>query len=596
LNVTVSGESAILNNNNGTWSINRVNVYTNGSNAYGVYANRANINIGNGSYIATNGDGAYGVYANNGANITVGSNATIYSSGTNAYAVYANSNSHVSNTYGSLNITGDIYSSDASYVDLSFAGSSIFKGSTTANSIIDLTFEGANSLWELTGDSSVTDLTLLNGAKVDMTRGGVFLTLTPASVLNIENLYGNGVFDVRFDLKNELNDKIAVSNSSSGNHHVNFYDKTNGAFTLNHNISLLVVEQNNPYGSYAAAYDGKIDLGGIEYNLTKSNSNESWYVNLFNGTSTTGGSGGGGGGGTPTCTSAHCAVKSFLNINYLTNYIDSQAILQRVGEIREGRHDREDVWVRAYFGQLGSFEDETRVNEVNYYGIQGGADRADEYEYATTYLGWAFGYSKADIDYLKGEGRNDNLYGGIYASVLFKTNLYMDFAAKYSYNKNKFDTVTSNGYDVTGEGNARSFSVDIEAGKRYNISKFYIEPQAGVSFTNQNAADVSSSDGMRITLNKYDSYRIRGGMLLGYTIKDMANIYLKGGYTKELNSDTSYVLNGNLIGYQLNDDIVDGAAGIMLNTDNHHLYLEGNYQIGSEFDNKKANLGYRYDF
>ncbi|MDR1554415.1 MAG: autotransporter outer membrane beta-barrel domain-containing protein, partial [Campylobacteraceae bacterium] len=457
-------------------------------------------------------------------------------------------------------------------------------------------------------------LNLLNNARVDLTREGAYLTSISPTTLTIGNLYGEGVFDIRFDLENELNDIIFISNSSSGNHSVNFYDKTAGAYTLTDNISLLVVDQSNPSGNYSATYAGKIDLGGYEYNLTKANANDNWYVYLnanatsngssnnsngsgsSNGTGSGNGTSGGTGGTLPPCSSAHCAVKSFLSINYLVNYADSQTLLQRMGDIREGRHDKEDVWVRTYFGRLDSFDEDTRINEARYSGIQAGIDKAYESEYATSYLGLAFGYSKSEIDYLKGHGSGNNFYGSIYASVLFNTDLYMDFLAKYNYNKNKFDTVTSNGYDVTGKGDTEGFSFDVEIGKRFDISKLYIEPQFGVTYTNQNGAKVDSSDGMRISLNGYDSYRIRTSLLFGYKLRDIINVYLKAGYIKELESDASYVLNDNLLEYQLNSDIIDTSVGFTTNMNSHHLYLEGTYQIGNKFNNKKANIGYRYNF
>jgi outer membrane autotransporter protein len=597
LNVTVSGNTAVYNDNNGTWNINKTNVYA--SSAHGIYAdNSAEINIGDNSNILTTGNQFYGVYANDASNITLGSNATVSSS---VYAIYAADNSNVFNSGGILNITGNIYSSDNSHTELTFADNSIFKGAaaTDNNGIIDLSFNGLNSLWELSGNSNLTNLYLANGAKIDLTRGGVFFASAAPTTLFVDNLHGEGVFDVRFDLRNEINDIIKVSNASSGNYGVSFHDKTNGAYTLDHNISLLVVDQSNPLGNYTASYTGKIDLGGYEYNLTKSAADDNWYVNLHNNTTTSGGSGGGGsgsGGTLPPCSSAHCAVKSFLGINYLTNYMDSQTLLQRVGELRDGRHDREDVWARTYFGQLDSFKDDTRINKVTYYGVQGGADRANEYEYATTYLGWAFGYSKSDIDYLKGSGRSENFYGGVYASVLFKSDVYMDFITKYNYNKDEFDTVTSNGFAVNGGGSTKGFSFDAEVGRRYDMSKFYAEPQVGISYARQNEADVYSSDGMRIVLGGYESYKVKGGLLLGYKIKDMINVYLKEVYIKELNYDASYTLNGNKIKYKLNESMIDSALGLTISTDIHHLYLEGNYQIGDEFDNKKVNLGYRYDF
>ncbi|MDR1555172.1 MAG: hypothetical protein LBS39_04000, partial [Campylobacteraceae bacterium] len=263
--------------------------------AYGIYARYSNVSVGdNVNIYTTSPDGttaisAYSsnVYLGNGitvhgtiggsfyANISIGDNMTVHG------AISGSSNANISNR-GTLYIMGDIHSSIDSYVKLYFTGNSYLNGSTSHdyyyyNGFIDLTFDGPASLWRLTGNSSLTDLNLLNNAKVDLTRGGESLTSVSPTVLTVDNLYGEGVFDIRVDIANDLNDRIRVINSSSGNHQVHFYDKTSGGY--DGSSALLVIAQNSPYADYYLAnYYGTIDLGGYEYTLKKATTNDNWYI------------------------------------------------------------------------------------------------------------------------------------------------------------------------------------------------------------------------------------------------------------------------------------------------------------------------------
>ncbi|MDR2081698.1 MAG: hypothetical protein LBP54_07445, partial [Campylobacteraceae bacterium] len=247
---------------------------------YGVYGYYSNITIGDNLNIRLTGNGSVGVHGYSAPNIHIGDNAAILVNGT---AVLAE-NSNVSNDYGTLNIAGNIISAWNGYVNLTFADNSLFSGSTAKNyniynnnGIIDLSFYGANSLWELTGDSNLTNLYLANNARVDLTRGGASLTAISPTVLTTDNLYGNGIFDIRVDITNDLNDKIVILESSSGSHQIRFFDQATGGYDAG-DTALLVVNQYNPLGDYQAAYSGTIDIGGYTYTLKKASTNDNWYI------------------------------------------------------------------------------------------------------------------------------------------------------------------------------------------------------------------------------------------------------------------------------------------------------------------------------
>jgi outer membrane autotransporter protein len=477
-------------------------------------------------------------------------------------------------------------------------GSSLL-GSTFLDSdgIINLSINGNGSYWQLTGNSSVTNLNLLNNSFVDLTNGNAHF-VSPTT-LNIERLSGNGTFFQRLDISGNdslaLNngDLIVVNNASLGSYVLTFDDSSTGNYTLDENSKLLVVQQNASGGTYNASYRGQADIGAYVYHVVvaEDNVSDNQYLMLpplYRNT-------------TVPCTNAACASIGFLHINYLSNFINTETLLQRLGELGQNRTTKDDVWVKAYGGRLNSFRDDTKIEDVNYYGIQLGADRLYENDYTRSYLGFTFGYSNADINYLVGDGRSRSLHGGLYAAVLFPVGSYIDFVAKYVHNQNRFNTLSSNNYTVSGKGDTQGVSLSIEAGHRINVqeTRFYLEPQVQFTYNFQDGTTIRSSNGLRTRLDAYDSYLGRVGIILGYKVKNSTNIYYKTGYIKEFDGKAEYYFNGDSEHKKesrLNSNIFDNALGLTYSSGLHNFYVEGTYQLGDEFDNIKGNLGYRLEF
>jgi outer membrane autotransporter protein len=477
-------------------------------------------------------------------------------------------------------------------------GSSLL-GSTFLDSdgIINLSINGNGSYWQLTGNSSVTGLHLDNSF-VDLTNGNV--SLVSPTVLNIANLSGNGTFFQRLDISGNdslaLNngDLIVVNNASSGSYVLTFDDSLSGNYTLDDTSRLLVVQQNASGGTYNASYKGQADIGAYVYSVVVAeggSGDQNYYLMLPPLAQNT----------SIVCTNAACASIGFLHINYLSNFINTETLLQRLGELGQNRTTKDDVWVKTYGGRLNSFKEDTKIEDVKYYGIQLGADRLYDNDYTRSYLGFTFGYSNSDVDYVVGDGKSKSFYGGLYAAVLFPVGSYIDFAAKYIHNQNRFDTLSSNNYTVSGKGDTKGVSFSIEAGHKIDVqnTSLYLEPQVQFSYNFQQGATIDSSNGLRTRLDAYDSYLGRVGIILGYKVKNSTNIYYKTGYIKEFDGKAEYYFNdddAHKKEFRLNSNIFDNALGLTYSSGLHNFYVEGTYQLGDEFDNIKGNLGYRLEF
>ncbi|MDR1285901.1 MAG: autotransporter outer membrane beta-barrel domain-containing protein [Campylobacteraceae bacterium] len=557
------------------------------------YAGNATTVIGKNSYISTEGDGSHALFVEGRSNndsvvgIVLNTNTNISVLGDNSYALYSASNGIIQTSGSSkLNILGDITAVNNGIVDLDLKEGSTFIGNTILNSgRIDLALDGSNSLWRLKGNSSLTNLSLTNEAKVDLTKSPSYANLI------IDNLSGNGVFYQRINLS-ETGDLITINDSSSGNHKLIFDDSALGGYTVDGSETFLVVEQNQS-GTYNAVFTGEVYIGAYTYRINDINNTQYLTTGISNNS-------GGGSSGGPTINPIASSSISFSNINYISNYANTQTLLQRMGELDTDRDTLDDIWVRTYAGELDSFDKKFNIQDTSYYGLQAGFDRIYNIGNAKGFIGLTFGVSKTDINYKQGNGEVSSYDFGLYASYKNENKFYVDTLLKYTKNDNEFDMTTSNGAYIKGDANANSYSLSIESGKRFNVgSGFYIEPQAEFTFSKQSSGTSVASSGLKTKFDSYNSILGRAGTIIGYSLKDKTNVYYKIGYIKEFDGDISYSFNssGDKQTYKLDGDVFDNAVGITSTIgDDHHIYFEGTYQIGDSFNNKKANLGYKYSF
>lgn len=162
---------------------------------------------------------------------------------------------------------------------------------------------------------------------------------------------------------------------------------------------------------------------------------------------------------------------SILNPNYLMSYVETQTLLQRMGQIRTNDITHAKSWGRIYTGNLSAFNDKRFSDfNMNYYGLQFGIDRKLELGNQNVYYGVMGGLSKGNVDHNVGDGRTKSYSAGLYATLQRQTGLYIDSLVKYMYMSNKFNSLTGGGYYVKGHCNTEGFSIGTEIGKRVQLS------------------------------------------------------------------------------------------------------------------------------
>lgn len=496
--------------------------------------------------------------------------------------------------------------------------------------VINLAISGDDSQWKMTGSSSIDSLTLGDHAKVKFgytyaaPSSVAFVDGGNAMTLMSDSLAGAGIFAMRTAIgRNSAHDllKITGTGQAAGSHKITIVDNKSGAATVTGNEKLTLVETEGGRADFGLSAPS-FDIGAYQFNtLTKVSDDrgagtEDWVLSgsVASNDSDNNNTNDNGGQNKPVSPKpllTHTAqnAASILNSNYLMSYVETQTLLQRMGQIRTNDITHAESWGRIYTGKLSAFNDK-RLSDfnMNYYGLQFGIDRKLGLGNQNVYYGVMGGLSKGNVDHNVGDGRSKSYSAGLYATLQRQTGLYVDGLVKYMYMSNKFNSLTGGGYYVKGHGNTKGFSIGTEIGKRVQLSSlkqnaqgWYLEPQAQVTFSHQNGVTISATNGLTTKLGRYNSLIARASIILGYTLQGNANpvdIYFKTGYLKEFSGKTFYTFNhAAKEKYDFGGNWWDNAIGVNVQLkQRHNFYADMVYSLGNKFDRKQINVGYRFDF
>lgn len=619
----------VFSYNDGHVNINDSVVLTEGNGSHGLVAQKSEI-VMKGGRVETTGDNSHGalsLYSNGGAGDLTLENTTIETKGASSHAVYAQDQSFIhlnganirvdsslgSNAIytsgigdvsgtGTYQIFGDVANKDNGNIDLDFRASSYIKGaSDIGNGTIKFNLQDSTN-WQMTKDSTLSTLAFTNGGNIyydtDLSNG--FGTLT------VQDLSGDsGTIHLRTDIVgdgvgNNTGDLFVVERNSQGNHFVHVYNQ--GSAATDGSELLTIVETADGVATFDLA--NKVELGGYAYGIRRTEADDTdWELYSTGEASTT----------------TDAAVNLFSG-SYLLNYVETQTLLKRLGDLRGGTQEK-GIWARVYGGKFSSSSDGFLHGfDMNYWGIQAGYDRKIEREdkKGVVYVGGFFGYSKGSLDYLgNGSGSIDSKSLGAYWTHIHHNGFYADAVLKYNWMNNDFKHLDSEGASVKGDDiNTRGFTGSFEVGRRYFFDKtdvnggklkakdrqgWYVEPQVQLSVGQQNGGHFTASNGLRVKADSYRSVMGRVEVHLGYEVKDgknPVNVYGKLGVVKEFDGDVDYYLNDSHESTSYGDTWKLWGVGITAQfSQKHNLYLEVERATGGQFtQNWGVNGGYRFSW
>ena len=492
-------------------------------------------------------------------------------------------------------INGDIFTNFGGTVILDLAAGSKIVGEVSAfgdpddpdypgqdtTGIIRMNLAKGSS-WEIVGDYSyITELSGQgNITFTNFTRSNNFGELV------IENLKGASTFNLRTDIATQQSDKIIISKSSDtnrtvsaeGTHTINLINNGSAQTTGNEKLTLVEIDDNaTNTAEFKTNHD--VELGGYQYSLNKDGKD---YVLT----------------GKPITSSA-MASAGFLNANYLMNYVETQTLLKRLGDMRtSGKFG--DVWLRGFTGKLDSFSGgKLSKFDMSYHGFQFGADKQLS-ENSPLVIGAFVGQTYGNPDYKNGDGSLRSFNTGIYATYLDNSGFYIDSVVKYDRQKNHFKVKDTANNRIQGTGHSNGLGLSMELGQKFKINDFYIEPQTQFSYSHQNGNSINASNGLKVKLGNYNSLIGRASALLGYEFnsdENSINIYAKTGIVREFDGETYYKLNNHKESHSFKGNWWNNGVGINANfNQKHNIYLDLESSPGNKFDLLQVNGGYRYSF
>lgn len=566
---------------------------------HGVYASGAGskITVGKDAYIQVGAGESRGVYASKGGEISL-AGATIRAAGSeDSFAILASGvdSSAISKIHGDgkFVIEGDISAGDYSEIHLDMTEESYFKGMTEKTDESNLEISLDKSRWDLTKSSELDRLMVSDGV-VDLSQAGLGTTL---EVDHLEAGVSGGTFVFQTDIAgagngiNNLGDKLIVRESSQGDHQVHVIN--NGAADTNGSETLTIIETADGMTSGVDfQLTNEVEAGGYTYGMRAidgSASDKNWELYSTGEISHP----------------ADAAVNLFSG-SYLLNYAEMNTLIQRMGDLRNGE-DKGNIWARTFGGKMktkgGSL---LRGYDMDYWGLQVGADKKFDLKKGDLYVGGMFGYSKGDIGYRSGSGSIDSKSIGVYGTYIASNDFYADLVLKYGWMKDDFKVYDTAGNLVKGDDiDTNGLTASLEIGKRYHFDKikegWYIEPQGQISISHYNGDSFTASNGLNIRVDSYDSILGRLGTNIGYEIKggkNPINVYGKVSYVHEFDGDVDYHLNRSKESTTYGDSWWTYGIGITAKVgEKHNVYLDIERASGGHFTQSwNVNGGYRYSW
>jgi len=481
---------------------------------------------------------------NGAANITVSNSATVTGNSALLRVLDPASATIVNFNASHASLFGDIFADPASQTTVNLTDSTVLTGKVNPPPLglgVDMRIDGS-SQWVLTGSSNVKSLSVSPGADI------VFRApFDLRKMLTLGRLSGTGgTFGMNIDLRHEVGDLIDITGPSAGSHLLTFFDRGAGT-DLRANAALLVVKTSDGI----AGFSGMIDRAVFKYYVVHGNGSsatpipDDWYLvradrilrdqvirpsNLPAGSINT-----------PLGLSPVDALSNAANAAIGTYaagvplfYADMDTLIQRLGDLRFLRgDDRASVdsngkaiipsappeeptigtWVRGFGNGMHVNDQVSRAFDQNTGGFQLGADKRFSALQGDLYLGGFLSYFNASRDFLDGGDGSTNAFSvGTYATWINPNGWYADLALKYTQLWNYFHTPLSDGSFSTGDYSIPSLGGSLEVGKRFDVGKFFIEPQAQLSTADSyNDLIVGMRESAPVYLRDVDGHGVGAG-------------------------------------------------------------------------------------
>ncbi|NUT86372.1 autotransporter outer membrane beta-barrel domain-containing protein [Pseudomonas corrugata] len=384
--------------------------------------------------------------------------------------------------------TGTIKGDDGHTTQVVLDNGSTFTGGVEGTT--DLGIKG-QSTWTMTGSNSINKLSL-DGGRVDFAPGPNFYTL------NVRELSGNGVFNMRTDFSTGETDFLKAETASG--EHVVSVSATGGRPSTAERIQIAQLSAGD---ASLALRNGAVDVGAFTYKLIQDG--DGWFLRPDGEVS-----------------SSTRSVMAIANTAPTIIYAESTLLNSRMGD-RRLTGAKPGLWTRTYNNRYSVQNAYAGGYSQTQQGLVIGADAA--LGDSDWLVGGMVGYSRSQLDLKHGSsGSVDSYSVGAYLTRFDpQTGFYVDAVTKLNRFDNKLDVSMSDGVKTKGSYDAYGLSGSVEVGLQDQLGRgFFWGPFAQVAAAVVSGEHYKLDNGLEVDSDLTRSLVVKGGAYIGSEI-DLGN-------------------------------------------------------------------------
>ena len=463
----------------------------------------------------------------------------------------------------------------------------VLLGATAKNSNL---YGGTLSLYgggKLEGTTNITDAVMnisgsnnisvlnVNNSQINFLRDSGF------STLNIENLNGNGIFNLSSNLADDESDILNIT-SSSGNFGLIVHDYS---YEGNLPSSFKVVSEASVDDDFYLI-GGAVDVGAYQYEL-QHNGND-WVLVR-----------------TPNLTDSSVIAKNtYTSISSLF-YSMMTPVYNRIRSNRKQVVTENNLWFKGIGHEVKlNYKDDTKSRLQIYGGALGYDKNIWQSGGNSLKIGFFGSYAYSHQDYERqGRGHADTQNLGLYAGLLTDNNWFLDVVGTYFMHDQRVQSYTPAMYEVIGKYNTNGWHGAVFMGRRVDFAKdWFVEPNIGFNYIYVEGADYRTNFNTLVTADDMDYMNAQIGTNIGkaITVAEDTKLNIFGSFN--LIHDWDGKSTVQVANYTFNEDISSvryelGIGMEAIKTDKGNAYVEATTQLGNRVKMPwQINLGLSFAF
>mgnify|MGYP001448889162 FL=1 len=287
------------------------------------------------------------------------------------------------------------------------------------------------------------------------------------------------------------------------------------------------------------------------------------------------------------------AFGSVAALNAVAWRHELNSVSKRMGELRDAP-EGVGAWARLYGSEMEYGDQNIESQNTT---IQIGSD----YKIGQWTVGATVGYTDGESDYDRGSSDNEAWNFGVYGTWFAENGQYVDLIAKYSRLSQDFKLDT-----MKGDYDNNAFVISAEYGWHLPVMEIgFIEPQVELTYGRIMGKDFTTSNGVEIEQDDFDSFIGRLGVRAGIKCPDdWGTVYARASVVHDF--DGEFDVTARSLKTSATADIYEdlggtwGEFGIGANinfTKNTYMYVDAEITSGGEVDeNYRWNIGVRHNF